>query len=122
MRTNLVGRSWVSAITHTPASGPFGPVTTGDVGCADRGRLGREGPRIKVRGKTDDYHMDEPAPNRVHIALHLRARHLSTREPLSTPGSSRLPSSSRFVLTPCPPLWIRRPHPLSPSPHTRRGG
>src|SRR5438552_7420909 len=28
MRTNLVGRSCVSAITHTPASGPFGPVTT----------------------------------------------------------------------------------------------
>src|SRR2546421_4664655 len=28
MRMNLVGRSWVSAITHTPASGPFGPVTT----------------------------------------------------------------------------------------------
>src|SRR5436190_1889729 len=28
MRTNLVGRSLVSAITHTPASGPFGPVTT----------------------------------------------------------------------------------------------
>src|SRR3989440_12195750 len=27
MRTNFVGRSWVSAITHTPASGPFGPVT-----------------------------------------------------------------------------------------------
>src|SRR5207247_6791822 len=26
--TNLVGRSLVSAITHTPASGPFGPVTT----------------------------------------------------------------------------------------------
>ncbi|TMQ26806.1 MAG: hypothetical protein E6K82_03295 [Candidatus Rokuibacteriota bacterium] len=25
---NLVARSVVSAITHTPASGPFGPVTT----------------------------------------------------------------------------------------------
>src|SRR5215471_3069190 len=28
MRANLVGRSLVSAITHTPASGPFGPLTT----------------------------------------------------------------------------------------------
>src|SRR5262245_4534475 len=28
MRANLVGRSLVSAITHTPASGPFDPVTT----------------------------------------------------------------------------------------------
>src|SRR5688572_17653438 len=28
MRTNFVGRSFVSAMTHTPASGPFGPVTT----------------------------------------------------------------------------------------------
>src|SRR5215210_2165720 len=28
MRTNFVGRSFVSAITHTPASGPRGPVTT----------------------------------------------------------------------------------------------
>src|SRR4051794_11999652 len=27
MRTNLVGRSRVSAITHTPASGPFAPET-----------------------------------------------------------------------------------------------
>src|SRR5687768_4818178 len=28
MRTNFVGRSVVSAITQTPASGPLGPVTT----------------------------------------------------------------------------------------------
>src|SRR6476660_79960 len=28
MRTNLVGRAEVSAITHTPASGPDGPLTT----------------------------------------------------------------------------------------------
>src|SRR5438270_11740272 len=28
MRVNLVGRSLVSAITHTPASAPFLPVTT----------------------------------------------------------------------------------------------
>src|SRR5580765_7315014 len=28
MRANLVGRSVVSAMTHTPASGPLGPVTT----------------------------------------------------------------------------------------------
>ena len=28
MRANLVGRSAVSAMTQTPASGPFGPVTT----------------------------------------------------------------------------------------------
>src|SRR6187455_997024 len=28
MRTNRTGKSRVSAITHTPASGPFGPVTT----------------------------------------------------------------------------------------------
>src|SRR6185312_5168242 len=28
MRAKRVGRSWVSAITQTPASGPFGPVTT----------------------------------------------------------------------------------------------
>src|SRR5688500_18658640 len=28
MRTNLVGRSDVSAMTHTPASGPAAPVTT----------------------------------------------------------------------------------------------
>src|SRR2546421_8707309 len=48
MRTNFVGRSWVSAITHTPASGPFGPVTTpamsvGPIGTpwAARGHAGR---------------------------------------------------------------------------------
>src|SRR5918992_400132 len=28
MRANFVGSSVVSAITHTPASGPFGPLTT----------------------------------------------------------------------------------------------
>src|SRR5215467_4966769 len=28
MRANFVGRSVVSAMTHTPASGPLGPVTT----------------------------------------------------------------------------------------------
>src|SRR6184192_1623914 len=48
MRTNLVGRSCVSAITQTPASGPLGPVTTparaaGPIGIvwAARGQAGR---------------------------------------------------------------------------------
>src|SRR5205807_4544342 len=41
---------------------------TGDVGCADGDTLGSEGPRGKVRGETDDYHMDEAASNRAHIA------------------------------------------------------
>src|SRR3970040_2173063 len=34
MRANFVGRSVVSAITHTPASGPFGPLTTPLMSCA----------------------------------------------------------------------------------------
>src|SRR2546430_12888777 len=37
MRTNFVGRWWVSAITHTPASGPFGPVTTPAMSAAPMG-------------------------------------------------------------------------------------
>src|SRR5439155_3624256 len=40
----------------------------GDVGWADGNTLGGEGPRRKVRGETDDYHMDEPASNRAHVA------------------------------------------------------
>src|SRR6516164_140275 len=34
MRANFVGKSPVSAITHTPASGPFELVTTPLIGCA----------------------------------------------------------------------------------------
>src|SRR2546430_15985187 len=39
MRTNFVGRSWVSAITHTPASGPFGPVTAPAMSAAPMGTV-----------------------------------------------------------------------------------
>src|SRR5687768_18447974 len=37
MRTNFVGRSVVSAITQTPASGPLGPVTTPAMSSASTG-------------------------------------------------------------------------------------
>jgi hypothetical protein len=40
MRTNFVGRSAVSAMTQTPASGPFGPVTTPPMSSASMGTLG----------------------------------------------------------------------------------
>src|SRR3970282_1991595 len=34
MRANFVGKSVVSAMTHTPASGPLGPFTTPPMSCA----------------------------------------------------------------------------------------
>src|SRR2546429_6321482 len=145
MRTNFVGRSWVSAIPHAPASGPFGPVTAPAMSAAPmgtvwaaRGHAGRFAARPTIITWTNQrrivfispssYVLDtcppeNPCPPQGH---HPYPPHRDSSSP-------PVPLSRFVVLTPCPPPSIRRPHPLSPSldssssppvpsPHTRRGG
>src|SRR6266480_2422236 len=115
MRTNFVGRSWVSAITHTPASGPFGPVTTpamsaGSIGTpwAARGHAGRFAARPTIITWTKQRRIVFISPS-IYV--------LDTcppENPCPPQGHHPYPPQSRFVLTPCPPLSIRRPHPCPP--------
>src|SRR5438094_7996739 len=85
MRTNLVGRSCVSAITQTPASGPLGPVTTPAMSAAP---------------------MDTPWAARGH------AGRLAARPTIITWTNQRrimLISPSVYVLDTCPPENPRPP-------------
>src|SRR5438874_9823548 len=82
MRTNLVGRSVVSAMTQTPASGPCGPVTTPpmSLGSTRTACAASDGTaRVVTRPST------AATPQRRIVFIFPSVLH---PEPLSTPGSS----------------------------------
>src|SRR5215218_1133221 len=107
MRTNFVGRSFVSAITHTPASGPFGPVTTppmsvGPTSTASRD-IGRAAATIATHAAARP-----PIPNVLILV---------TAPPFDRVRRDR-PTSTSAVET-CLPIWYEG---TVPPPDPRRSG
>src|SRR5215471_6932989 len=101
MRANFVGKSPVSAITHTPASGPFELVTTPLIGCAPAlpgastrsGAIARSrpmawtacrlslGPRAPAR---------QPPPQEMNVAARPFSRGLDDENIVASPRGSTL--------------------------------
>jgi hypothetical protein len=69
MRTNLVGRSAVSAMTQTPASGPDAPVTTPAMSSASIGMTSaaRAGAGAPPRARIMPAARPSPSPNLVRV-------------------------------------------------------
>src|SRR5213080_3939309 len=103
MRTNFVGRSWVSAITHTPASGPFGPVTAPAMSAAPmgtpwpaRGHAGRFAARPTIITWTKQRRIVLISPSITYSTLGSTSFPLSRRE--RGTGGEDLPSHPSLMV------------------------
>src|SRR6188508_1906749 len=111
MRVNLVGRSVVSAMTHTPASGPLAPVTTPPMS---------SGSMDTARACCAATHVNEPQTNPAktnatmgRFRCNLMSVYPSDMDSTTCPSGGAMVSLSagdyRLEVSRCPPEWRPRP-------------